>query len=74
MTALKRFICIFFLSLFSSITSGQEVEEKAKEEEGKHRITFMPSHTLLKLGVPTLKNGRPWHLFPFLSSPIAQSW
>jgi len=50
MKAIKRFICIFFLSLLSSITYGQEVEEEPKEEEGKHRITFMPSHTFIKIG------------------------
>ncbi|MFT6997975.1 MAG: hypothetical protein ACJAQ4_001732 [Cryomorphaceae bacterium] len=43
----NQFITMLFLGVLASGLYGQEAE--LEEEEGKHRITIMPSHTYVKV-------------------------
>lgn len=46
---MNRVILILLFSLSASLIFGQESESNSEEKEEKHRITFMPSHTYLKV-------------------------
>jgi hypothetical protein len=57
---MNRFILILLVSLTTSIGYGQESEGDSEEKKRRHRITFMPSHTYVKVDVD---NTQKWKSF-----------
>lgn len=57
---MNRIILVLLLSLTTTFVLGQESESDAEEKNKRHRITFMPSHTYVKVDVD---NKQKWKSF-----------